>query len=78
MKCWASVQAVAESWATNKIRENKRADELAELTHRSSCGAILLESRRELLAYDEYKKYKTIPEAIIQPIPEATQAQGNT
>lgn len=73
MKCWSSIQMVAESWATNKLKEGKRQDEEAELQHQATCGAILLEQRREILAYQQWKQFKTLPE--IQPEP--TQAQGN-
>lgn len=73
MKCWSSIQLVAESWATNKLREGRRQDEEAELKHQATCGSILLEQRREILAYQQWKSFKTLPEP--ESIPEA---QENT
>lgn len=65
MKIWSSIQKAVESRVNNSIRQLTRDNELADLEHRAACGSILLESRQELLAYEQYKKDKTIPE--VQP-----------
>lgn len=76
MKCWASIQLVTESWATNKLKAGKRADEEAELQHQATCGSILLEQRREIMAYQEWKQFKVLPEP--KPIPQQPETKPDT
>jgi len=63
MKIWSSIQKAVEGRVNNSIKQLARDNELADFEHRAAIGTILLESRRELLAYDQYKKDQTIPEA---------------